>query len=105
MLARGGVVAIVGNRGVANHAVDMRDLMNCEGSIVGVLGGRPEEHAQSYAHINAMLANGAIVPVVGPRFELAEAPAAQTEVMEHAQGSHGKVVILPFGAEAAAQSK
>ena len=100
-LNRGGVVAVVGNRGAHVGSVDFRDLMNIEGSVVGVLGGTAEEKAQGYAAVNALLARGALSPVVGPTFTLDQAPAAHVEVIEHKAGSAGKIVLLPWGAEAA----
>ena len=41
ILCRNGIVAVVGNRGEIE--INPRDLMMSEGSIIGVLGGTPEE--------------------------------------------------------------
>lgn len=51
VLARGGIVAVVGSRG--DVQINPRDLMMKESSIVGVLGGTPAEHAEAFAGINA----------------------------------------------------
>lgn len=51
ILARGGVVAVVGNRGTVE--INPRDLMQKEASIVGVLGGTPAEHAEAFSAISA----------------------------------------------------
>jgi NADPH:quinone reductase len=93
ILAKGGTIAIIGNRGEIN--INPRLLMLKESSIIGVLGGTQEEHEQCFAGINAGLASGAIKPVVAtPAFMLEHASAAHHCVMDEGQGSAGKVVLI-----------
>ena len=96
VLARGGTVAVVGNRDTIE--INPRDLMAKESSILGVLGGTPEEHKAAFAAINAGLERGFLVPVVDRSFNfgLADAPKAHEEVIAHSHGSAGKIVLLPF---------
>jgi NADPH2:quinone reductase len=102
-LRRGGVVAVVGNRGpVVAPLPDFRDLMAVEGSVVGVLGrGTPEELHACLEDVQAGLASGALTPLVDPegRFPLAEAPSAHAEVIEHRRGAMGKIVLLPWATD------
>jgi NADPH2:quinone reductase len=92
LLARGGTIVIVGNRGDVN--INPRLLMLCEGSVVGVLGpGAPDEARQVLAGIRGGLVSGALRPVVGPAFALEDAPASHVEVIEHKMGTKGKIVL------------
>jgi NADPH2:quinone reductase len=95
ILARGGVVCVIGNRGPAQ--IDARQLMLKESSIVGCLGaGTPEESAQCFAGVTGALHHGQIQPVVNtPAFALEDASLAHIEVIEHKRGggSAGKIVI------------
>ena len=93
VLARGGVVAVIGNRGTVE--INPRLLMQRESSVIGVLGGTPEEHAQCHQGISAGMACGALVPVVStPAFLLDNAAEAHRVVMDPSQGSAGKVVLI-----------
>jgi NADPH2:quinone reductase len=93
IMARGGVVAVIGNRG--NVEINPRLLMQKESSVLGVLGGTPEEHQQCFAGINAGLKSGAINPVVAtPAYMMEQASIAHTSVMDDTQGSAGKVVLI-----------
>jgi NADPH:quinone reductase len=93
VLARGGIIAVIGNRG--SIEINPRLLMQRESSIIGVLGGTPEEHAQCHQGISAGMACGAIVPVVStPAFLLDNAAEAHRVVMDPNQGSAGKVVLI-----------
>jgi NADPH:quinone reductase-like Zn-dependent oxidoreductase len=56
-------------------------------------GGTPTENAQAYDAINEALTQGTIRPIVGKTFSLADAPLAHVEVLEHASGSAGKIVL------------
>lgn len=95
-LAPGGVVVVVGSRGPTQ--VDARDLMLCEGSVVGLLGPwDPEELEEAAAGITAGLRNGSLDPVVGQQYGLEEAPKTHVDVIEQAGGSKGKLVLLPWG--------
>lgn len=61
VLARGGIVAVVGSRG--DVQINPRDLMMKESSIVGVLGGTSVEHAEAFAGINAGTASRMYAPL------------------------------------------
>eukprot|EP00049_Salpingoeca_infusionum_P011036 m.190452 g.190452 ORF g.190452 m.190452 type:complete len:222 (+) comp14818_c0_seq1:1343-2008(+) len=90
MLAMYGTVAIVGNRGEVT--INPRMLMMKEASVVGVMRGTPVEAEQAFAYIDAGFALGTLTPVVGVRMPLSKAPDAHVEVIEHKQGSKGKIV-------------
>jgi len=93
VLARGGKVAVIGNRG--NVEINARLLMQKESSIMGVLGGTEEEHQQCYAGINAGLKSGALKPVVAtPAYMMEQASVAHELVIDDNQGSAGKVVLI-----------
>lgn len=95
LLNRGGTVAVVGNRG--NIEISPRDLMLKESSVIGVLGaGTPRDQVENRAAIAAGLRSGVLKPRVGPSFALKDAAAAQIEVIEHKQGTTGKIVIKPW---------
>ena len=93
LVARGGRVCIVGNRG--RIEIDPRRAMSKEAAILGVqLGLTPPDDARSlHAFIGAGLENGTLTPVVGKEFALADAPKAHVAVME--PGAYGKVVLVP----------
>lgn len=95
LLNRGGTVAIVGNRG--NIEISPRDLMLKESSVIGVLGaGTEREQVECRAAVRAMLFSGALKPITGQKFPLKDAPAAQIEVIEHKNGTQGKLIIQPW---------
>ena len=91
LLAPGGRVVVVGNRGAIE--INPRDAMAREADIRGMLLANtpPDDLARAHAGIGAGLANRTLRPVVGRRFALAEAPLAHEAVM--APGAHGKIVI------------
>ena len=91
ILGRGGTVVVIGSRGTVE--VNPRDVMRTEGSIVGVLGTRPEELAEAHAAIGAGLRTGALRPIVGKEIPLAEAPRAHKEIIEGT--AYGKIVLVP----------
>lgn len=93
LLALHGRVLVVGNRG--RTEIDARKLMSKDGSILGMtlFNATPAELVEIHAGIGAGLASGALQPVMGKEFPLAEAAAAHTAVM--APGAHGKIVLLP----------
>ena len=86
-------MAVIGSRG--EITINPRDLMARESRVVGVAlaGATAEDKAQAEAFVNAKLASGALKPVVGPVFSLEDAAAAHKDVIEHAGGSSGKVLI------------
>jgi NADPH2:quinone reductase len=92
-LAMRGRVVVVGSRGTV--AVDARDLMNAEGTILGMRtpNARPEEEAAARAAVDAGLRSGVLRPVVGRELPLAEAPRAHRLIME--RPALGKLVLVP----------
>jgi NADPH:quinone reductase len=98
VLARGGRVAAIGNRGPGNQGtatINPRAIMNREAAILGVsLGGASEAEVVSmHAALVAGLANGSLRPVIGQEFPLAEAAKAHHAVIE--SRAYGKIVLLP----------
>jgi len=93
MLAQGGRVVVVGNRGTIE--INPRDAMIREASIVGLIlwAATDAELASSHAGIVAGLENGTLRPIVGHELPLAEAPQAHKLVLE--PGSYGKIVLIP----------
>lgn len=98
VLARGGRVAAIGNRGPGNQGtatINPRAIMNREAAILGVsLGGASEAEVVSmHAALVAGLANGSLRPVIGQEFPLAEAAKAHHAAIE--SRAYGKIVLLP----------
>jgi NADPH2:quinone reductase len=98
VLAPGGRVVIIGNRGPGNQgtaSINPRALMARNADIRGMnLGGASEaERVRMHAAIVAGLANGSLRPVIGQEFPLAEAAKAHHAVME--TRAYGKIVLLP----------
>ena len=93
MLAQGGRVVVVGNRGTIE--INPRDAMIREASILGLIlwAATDAELASSHAGIVAGLENGTLRPIVGHELPLAEAPQAHKLVLE--PGSYGKIVLIP----------
>jgi len=91
LLARHGRVVVVGNRGTIE--INPRDAMTREADIRGMqlANTPPDDLARFHAGIAAGLANGTLQPVVGRRFQLADAPLAHEAVMS--PGAHGKIVL------------
>jgi NADPH:quinone reductase len=92
-LAPYGRVVVVGSRGVVE--VNPRDLMNVEGTVVGVMGSmaRPEERAETEVALAAGLREGRLRPVVGREMALADAPRAHRHIM--ARPALGRLVLVP----------
>jgi NADPH:quinone reductase len=91
VLARAGCIVVIGCRGEVQ--INPRLLMRTEGSIVGLLGGDPQETAAAHAAIGAGLRAGTLHPVVGRELPLARAPEAHHEIIE--SPSSGKIVLVP----------
>jgi len=91
LIAPGGRVVVVGNRGTID--INPRDLMSRDGAVMGMLlwNTPPDEMRRIQAALVAGFANGALRPIVGRTFPLAEAPKAHEAVM--APGAHGKIVL------------
>ena len=92
-LAVNGRVLVVGNRGTVE--VNPRDLMNVEGTIVGVMSSlaTPEEVAESDAAVAAGLREGWLRPAVGREMALADAPRAHRHIIE--RPALGRLVLVP----------
>jgi len=95
MVAPDGRIVVIGNRG--RIEIEPRMAMSKESSIIGMslLNTPPAEHAQVIAAVIAGLESGTLDPIVGTTLPLAEAPRAHDEVITHAAGSRGKIVLLP----------
>lgn len=91
LLARGGRVVVVGNRGTID--INPRDLMSRDASVQGMLlwNTPPDEMRKVQAALVAGFANGTLRPIVGRTFPLADAKSAHEAVM--APGAHGKIVL------------
>jgi NADPH2:quinone reductase len=92
-LAQRGRVVVVGSRGVVE--VDARDLMNAEGTVLGMRGpnARPDEVVAARAAVDAGLRNGVLKPVVGRELPLAEAPRAHRLFAE--RPALGRLALVP----------
>jgi len=93
ILAKSGRVAIIGSRGRVE--IDPRDTMQRDVDLRGMILSNtpPKEMASIHAALVAGLENGALRPVIGKEFPLAEAAQAHRAVME--PGALGKIVLLP----------
>ncbi len=93
MLAMGGRVVVVGNRGALEF--NPRLTMAKEASILGTMlwNLSPETRERLMLRIDAGLASGVLNPVVGRELPLAEAAEAHRAVL--AAGAAGKIVLVP----------
>jgi NADPH2:quinone reductase len=93
ILARGGRVVVIGNRG--RIEIDPRAAMSRDTSILGMslLNTPTEELTGIHAALVAGLENRTLRPVVAREMPLAQAPRAHHAVLE--PGAHGKIVLLP----------
>jgi len=93
MLAPGGRVVVIGNRGTIE--INPRDAMAREAAILGMIlwGATEPELTSVHAALVAGLENGALRPIIGLELPLAEAPRAHQRVLE--PGAYGKIVLVP----------
>lgn len=93
VLAFGGRIAVVGNRGRVE--IDPRKIMRKDATVVGMSlwNTTPATWARGYAAIEEGLAAGTLTPVVAQELPLAEAAHAHELVMQ--PGARGKIVLLP----------
>ena len=93
MLAAGGRIVVIGNRGTIE--INPRDAMAREAEILGLIlfAATDADLRQIHSAIVAGLENGTLRPIVGHELPLAEAPRAHQLVME--PGAFGKIVLLP----------
>jgi NADPH:quinone reductase len=91
LLARGGRVVVVGNRGRVE--IDARQAMGRDAAILGMtlFNVSDDDLAEIHSAITAGLANGTLNPVVGKEMPLADAARAHEAVME--PGALGKIVL------------
>lgn len=98
VLAQGGRVVIVGNRGQNNQGaveINPRAAMQRDAAILGMtlLNTPPQDMAKIHAALIAGLENGSIHPVIGQQFALGDAPQAHHAVIEST--AYGKIVLIP----------
>jgi NADPH:quinone reductase len=98
VLACGGRVAAIGNRGPGNQgtvSINPRAAMSRDAAILGISLGNASERevASMHAALVAGLATGALRPAIGQEFPLAEAAKAHRAVIE--SRAYGKIVLIP----------
>jgi NADPH:quinone reductase len=93
LVAQRGRVVVVGNRG--RTEIDARQTMSRDSTILGMsLWNTADDELDAiYADLVDGLETGALTPVVGREFPLAEAARAHDAVM--APGARGKIVLIP----------
>jgi NADPH2:quinone reductase len=93
VLARGGRVVVVGNRGRVE--IDARQTMGRDAAILGMtlFNASPAELASIHAAIRAGLATRVLKPIVGREMPLADASKALETIMQ--PGALGKIVLIP----------
>jgi NADPH2:quinone reductase len=93
VLARGGRVVVIGNRGTVE--INPRDTMGRDASILGMtlMNTPPHELRGIHAALVAGLESGTLRPVVGQEMPLADAAHAHEAVMQG--GAYGKIVLIP----------
>lgn len=92
VVASNGRIVIIGSRGKVE--ILPRDAMSREVIIYGLMlfNASDAERKAIYAAIGAGLENGALHPIVGKKFKLAEAAQAHEEVLK--PGAFGKIVLV-----------
>eukprot|EP01120_Amphizonella_sp_Union-15-10_P012216 TRINITY_DN5387_c0_g1_i4.p1 TRINITY_DN5387_c0_g1~~TRINITY_DN5387_c0_g1_i4.p1 ORF type:complete len:110 (+),score=25.98 TRINITY_DN5387_c0_g1_i4:629-958(+) len=95
-LARGGRVLIIGSRGPVQ--ITPRLLMTKRSEVHGVALQllTPEETKQLQEDLLKAFDKGALKPVVGKVFPLADAPRSHKEIIEPPSGAFGKLVLDPW---------
>jgi NADPH2:quinone reductase len=98
VLARGGRVVVIGNRGPGNQgtvSINPRAAMQRDAAILGMTLGNASERelVSMHAAFFAGLSNGTLRPVIGQEFPLADAPRAHHAVIE--ARAYGKIVLIP----------
>jgi NADPH2:quinone reductase len=93
MLALGGRVVVIGNRGTIE--INPRDAMAKESSILGLtlFAATEADLREIHAAIPAGLENGSLRPIVRQELALSEAARGHQLVME--PGAYGKIVLVP----------
>ncbi len=98
LLAPGGRVVVIGNRGTNNQGtveINPRQTMMRDSAILGMslVNVSAPDSARIHAALVAGLANSTLRPIVGREFPLADAPQAHHAVIE--SSAHGKIVLVP----------
>lgn len=93
ILAKGGRVIVVGNRGTVE--INPRDLMSRDASITGMsmMNATDEELAIIHEAIAEGLMDKSLKPVIGEELPLESAAEAHRKIME--PGAYGKIVLIP----------
>lgn len=93
LIALGGRIVVVGSRGPVT--IDPRGAMSKDGSIMGMTLWNMSDADRKTVHadLGRKLKSGALKPVIGRRFPLAEAAQAHEAVMS--SGARGKIVLIP----------
>ncbi|PAV72805.1 hypothetical protein WR25_07194 [Diploscapter pachys] len=93
MLARGGKIAVVGNRAETN--INARNLMRVEGSIFGVAAAytTDSEFELISSELSALFNSTSFRPIVHKTYPLEELAAAHTDIMT-SSGAMGNHVII-----------
>lgn len=93
MLTKNGRVVVIGNRGRVE--IDARQTMARDAAILGMtlFNTAPADLQAIHDALVRGLASGALKPVVGREFPLADAPKAHEAVLQ--SGAHGKIVLVP----------
>jgi NADPH:quinone reductase len=93
LLAKGGRVVVVGNRGRVE--IDARQAMGRDATVLGMtlFNVTEAEFVEIHAGLVAGLENGTLNPLVGRELPLTDAARAHEAVME--PGALGKIVLLP----------
>lgn len=93
LLARGGRVIVIGNRGKVE--INARDLMIREADIRGMLlFNVPDDELRAvHREIFSGLEKGTLRPIIGKELPLSEAALAQKSVMQ--SGARGKIILVP----------
>lgn len=98
VLARGGRVVLIGNRGENNQGtveINPRAAMSKDADILGMTlyNASEQEVSSMHAAIVAGLESGSLTPVIGQEFSLANAAKAHHAVVENR--AYGKIVLIP----------
>lgn len=96
LVCNGGIVVVVGSKGMSAVEIVPRKLMGKECRVTGMLlwNATPDEFTQSHAAILAGVRGGVLRPVISHEFELGDAGKAHEQLMS-GKGAAGKIVLVP----------
>jgi NADPH2:quinone reductase len=96
ILAKGGRVAVIGSRGMAQ--IDARDLMSRRASVHGVFMAHatPEEVIEIDAAIQVGLTEGYLKPIVYLALPFDQIADSHAQVINPSSGAQGKIVVRPW---------